>query len=72
MITIDSLKIKCDIIKVDVEGAEPLVFYGAKKTIKCQLNYAQHIPESEVYYSLAKQIGIKTPMEDCEINNNGE
>jgi FkbM family methyltransferase len=33
--TIDSMKFdKVDIMKVDVEGAEPLVFYGAKKTIK--------------------------------------
>ena len=35
MITLDSLKLKqLDILKVDVEGAEPLVFYGARETIK--------------------------------------
>ena len=34
MITIDELNIKCDIMKVDIEGAEPLAFYGARETIK--------------------------------------
>lgn len=35
MVTIDSLNLdSCALIKVDVEGAEPLVFYGAQKTIK--------------------------------------
>ena len=35
MITVDSLKLpSVDVIKVDVEGAEPLVFYGARETIK--------------------------------------
>lgn len=34
MITIDSLNLDaCDFIKVDVEGAEPLVFLGGKETI---------------------------------------
>jgi len=46
----------------------PSSLHGAKKTVKCKISYAQHIPESEVYYSLAKQIGIKAPMGDCEIN----
>jgi FkbM family methyltransferase len=35
MITIDSLLLdKCDFIKIDVEGAEPLVLVGAENTIK--------------------------------------
>ena len=35
MITIDSLNVKrLDLLKVDVEGAEPLVLYGARETIK--------------------------------------
>lgn len=34
MITIDELKINISAMKVDVEGAEPLVFQGAKNTIK--------------------------------------
>ncbi len=39
------------------------------KSIKfSQINYAQHIAEAEVYYDLAKQIGITTPMPDCKIN----
>jgi FkbM family methyltransferase len=34
MITIDSLDLKrVDLIKVDIEGSEPLMFYGAKNTI---------------------------------------
>jgi FkbM family methyltransferase len=34
MATVDELKLNISAMKVDVEGAEPLVFYGAKKTIK--------------------------------------
>jgi FkbM family methyltransferase len=34
MITIDSLHLTIGYMKIDVEGAEPLVFYGAKETIK--------------------------------------
>jgi len=35
MTTIDALQLKrLDLLKVDVEGAEPLVFYGAQNTIK--------------------------------------
>jgi FkbM family methyltransferase len=35
MTTIDSMGLKrVDVIKVDVEGAEPLVFYGAQNTIR--------------------------------------
>jgi ADP-heptose:LPS heptosyltransferase len=41
--------------------------HNAKSRIKSRIHYAQHIPESEVYYDLAKQLGIKTPMEDCEV-----
>jgi FkbM family methyltransferase len=34
MTTIDELNLNISAMKVDVEGAEPLVFYGAKNTIK--------------------------------------
>jgi FkbM family methyltransferase len=35
MITIDSLELKrVDLIKVDIEGSEPLMFYGASNTIR--------------------------------------
>lgn len=35
MITIDSLNLKrVDLIKVDIEGSEPLMFYGASNTIR--------------------------------------
>jgi FkbM family methyltransferase len=34
MITIDSLKMSCDFIKIDVEGYEPYVVSGAFETIK--------------------------------------
>lgn len=34
MTSIDDLNINISAMKVDVEGAEPLVFYGAKETIK--------------------------------------
>lgn len=42
--------------------------YGAKKHIKSTIHYAQHIPEAEVYYDMAKQLGVKAPMSDAEIN----
>ena len=31
---IDDLKLNISAMKVDVEGAEPLVFYGARETIR--------------------------------------
>ena len=34
MVSIDDLNINYDIMKVDIEGAEPLAFYGAKESIK--------------------------------------
>lgn len=35
MITVDSLQLDtCDFMKIDVEGAEPLVLHGAKETIE--------------------------------------
>jgi FkbM family methyltransferase len=34
MVTIDELRLNISAMKVDVEGAEPLVFYGARETIK--------------------------------------
>jgi hypothetical protein len=38
MISIDSMNLsRLDVIKVDVEGAEPIVFHGARQTIKKHL-----------------------------------
>lgn len=34
MVSIDDLGINYDVIKIDIEGAEPLAFYGAKESIK--------------------------------------
>ena len=34
MISIDSLNLDYDVMKVDIEGAEPLAFYGAQESIK--------------------------------------
>ena len=34
MVSIDSLNLNFDVMKVDIEGAEPLAFYGAKEAIK--------------------------------------
>ena len=42
--------------------------YNAKKHITSDVSYAQHIPEAEVYYDMAKQLGVTTPMENAEIN----
>ena len=42
--------------------------YGVEKCFRSRVDYAQHIPEAEVYYDLAKQIGVKVPMEDVSIN----
>lgn len=41
---------------------------NSKKSIKSRIDYAQNNPEVEVYYDLAKQMGIKLPMESVEIN----
>jgi len=40
----------------------------AKKLLKTRVNYAQHTPEAEVYYDLAKQIGVKISMGDSDIH----
>jgi len=34
MVSIDSLNLNYDVMKIDIEGAEPLAFYGAKESIK--------------------------------------
>ena len=34
MVSIDSLNLNFDVMKVDIEGAEPLAFYGARESIK--------------------------------------
>lgn len=41
--------------------------YPCKKVIKPSLQYAQHIPEARVYYSLATQMGITTKLPDAKI-----
>ncbi len=40
----------------------------AKDHYRTKIHYAQHIPETEIYYDLAKHIGVKTPMPDITIN----
>lgn len=42
--------------------------YNCKSMLFSKINYAQHIAEAEVYYDLAKQIGVTAPMPDCKIN----
>lgn len=46
----------------------PGIIHNAEKNLRSRVNYAQHIPEAEVYYDLAKQIGINRPMGDVTIN----
>lgn len=46
----------------------PGTVHNSKNRIKSKISYAQHIPESEVYYDMARQLGITTPMQDCEVN----
>lgn len=41
--------------------------YKSKKFARPKIHYAQHIPEAKVYYSLAQQMGVKTPMETTEV-----
>lgn len=40
----------------------------AKIVIRPRISYAKHRPEAEVYYDLAKQIGVKKVMGDAEVN----
>lgn len=42
--------------------------YKAKKYFKTRVNYAQHLAEAEVYYDLAKQIGVTTKMPNAKVN----
>jgi hypothetical protein len=39
-----------------------------KNLIIPRIHFAQHIPEAEVYYDMAKQIGVRTPMKDCSVD----
>lgn len=41
--------------------------YSAKKYIKPNLHYAQHIPEAKIYFSMAVQMGITTQLPDAKI-----
>ena len=41
--------------------------YQTKKVFKTRIYYAQHIEEAKVYYDLAVQMGVKTPMPDAKI-----
>jgi len=40
----------------------------AKKFFRTRMNYAQHLPEAEVYYDLAKQISVTGKLPDSKIN----
>ena len=42
--------------------------HNCKHYLRTRVHYAQHRPEAEVYYDLAKQIGVTTPMENIEIS----
>lgn len=45
----------------------PVVKYKAKHFIKPQISYANHIPEAEVYYNLAQQMGVTISMPETEV-----
>lgn len=40
---------------------------NAKRVITTRIHYAQHLEEAKVYYDLAEQIGVKTPMPDAKV-----
>ena len=46
----------------------PTLVKRSKIILTSKINYAQHLPESEVYRDMIKQIGINIPLEDIEIN----
>ena len=46
----------------------PGIRLNSKRIKHSGIHYAQHIPEANVYYDLAKQAGITTPMPDAKIN----
>ena len=65
MITIDSLQLKdCNFMKVDVEGAEALVFLGAAQTIK------KYMPV--IYFESNIRTITEDMKEDLHINNSIE
>lgn len=41
--------------------------YKAKKYIKSRINYAQHIPEVQVYFDMVRQIGISGEMQPVKV-----
>lgn len=41
--------------------------HKARKFKKTRIYYAQHLEEAQVYYDLAEQIGIKTPMPNAKV-----
>ncbi|MHA1949702.1 MAG: glycosyltransferase family 9 protein [Candidatus Thorarchaeota archaeon] len=62
---------KTDNSKYDYQLRGPFTpgkIHNANRNINTRVKYAQHIPESEVYYDLAKQIGITKPMGDVSVN----
>lgn len=42
--------------------------YRSRQFLKSRINYAQHIPETEVYADLVRQLGIQCELKDTEIN----
>lgn len=50
----------------------PKINNKSKNIIKSRINYAQHKPECEVYYDMAKQIGVNLPLGNIEINFQNE
>jgi ADP-heptose:LPS heptosyltransferase len=41
--------------------------YNCQKTIRPNMNYAQHIPEAKIYFSMAIQMGITAKLPDAKI-----
>ena len=49
----------------------PMVIKSApncENLIRPHKNFQSHFPEAKIYYDMVEQIGVKTPMGNCEIN----
>ena len=68
MVSIDSLQLNFDVMKVDIEGAEPLAFYGAKESIKrCMPVIAFEHNANQVTQDMRDSLNISDSVADVNI-----
>ena len=68
MVSIDDLGINYDVMKLDIEGAEPLAFYGAKESIKrCMPIIAFEHNTNQVTKDMRESLNIPDHIADFNI-----